>query len=39
MSLDLGLKRGGYYADAALTVGVGRIAPEAERLLEVARGP
>lgn len=38
VSLDLGLKRGGYYADAALTVGVGRIAPEAERLLEVTRG-
>lgn len=38
VSLDLGLKRGGYYADAAVTVGVGRIAPEAERLLSVAWG-
>ncbi|MFH1610042.1 MAG: type I methionyl aminopeptidase [Candidatus Bipolaricaulota bacterium] len=38
VSLDLGLRRGGYYADAAITVGVGRIAPEAERLLEVTWG-
>lgn len=38
VSLDLGLERDGYYADAALTVGVGRIAPEAERLLDVTRG-
>lgn len=38
VSLDLGLKRGGYYADAAVTVGVGRISPEAERLLSVAWG-
>ncbi len=38
VSLDLGLKREGYCADAALTVGVGRISPEAERLLEVTRG-
>lgn len=37
VSLDLGLKRAGYYADAAVTVGVGQIAPEAERLLEVTR--
>lgn len=38
VSLDLGLRRGGYYADAAVTVGVGQIAPEAERLLDVTRG-
>ncbi len=38
VSLDLGLERDGYYADAALTVGVGRITPEAERLLDVTRG-
>ncbi|QAA76455.1 MAG: Methionine aminopeptidase [Candidatus Bipolaricaulis sibiricus] len=38
VSLDLGLRRAGYYADAALTVGVGRISPEAERLLAVTRG-
>ena len=38
VSLDLGLKRGGYYADAAVTVGVGRVTSEAERLLAVTRG-
>jgi len=38
VSLDLGLARGGYVADAALTVGVGEITPEAERLLSVTRG-
>lgn len=38
VSLDLGLRRGGYVADAAVTVGAGRIAPEAERLLAVTRG-
>lgn len=38
VSLDLGLKRAGYYADAAATVGAGEIAPEAERLLSVTRG-
>jgi len=38
VSLDLGLLREGYYADAAVTVGVGAISPEAERLLEVTRG-
>jgi len=37
VSLDLGLRRAGYYADAAVTVGVGPIAPEAERLLAVTR--
>jgi len=38
VSLDLGLRREGYYADAAVTVGAGRLAPEAERLLSVTRG-
>ncbi|MBC7093053.1 type I methionyl aminopeptidase [Candidatus Bipolaricaulota bacterium] len=38
ISLDLGLRRAGYYADAAVTVGVGRISPDAERLVDVARG-
>ncbi len=33
LSLDLGLRRAGYYADAAVTVGVGRIAAEAEALV------
>ncbi len=37
VSLDLGLKRAGYFADAALTVGVGPISPEAARLLAVTR--
>jgi methionyl aminopeptidase len=38
IALDLGLRRKGYYADAAVTVGVGTLAPEAERLLAVTRG-
>lgn len=33
ISLDLGLRRAGYYADAAVTVGVGRISAEAEALV------
>lgn len=33
LSLDLGLRRAGYYADAAVTVGVGRIGAEAEALV------
>lgn len=35
LSLDLGLQRKGYFADAAITVGVGEVSPEAERLLAV----
>lgn len=38
LSLDLGLRRGRHYADAAVTVGIGRISPRAQRLLEVAQG-
>jgi len=38
LSLDLGLVRRGYYADAAVTVGVGEVSPEAARLMEVAQG-
>ncbi len=38
VSLDLGLLRAGYYADAAVTVGVGEISPEARRLMEVTWG-
>jgi len=38
LSLDLGLMRQGYYADAAVTVGVGEVTPEAARLMDVARG-
>lgn len=34
VSLDLGLKRAGYYADAAITLVVGRPRPEAAKLVE-----
>jgi len=37
VSLDLGAVVKGFYADAALTVAVGKVSPEAERLMEVAR--
>lgn len=37
LSLDLGAIVEGYYGDAALTVPVGEISPEAERLLRVTR--
>ncbi len=36
VSLDLGLRRAGYYADAAVTVTVGRPRPEALKLVEAA---
>lgn len=36
LSLDLGLQRAGYYADAAVTVGVGRIGAEAQALVRAA---
>jgi methionyl aminopeptidase len=35
VGLDFGVCYRGYYGDAALTVPVGKVAPEAERLLEV----
>ncbi|MBI2033537.1 MAG: type I methionyl aminopeptidase [Candidatus Liptonbacteria bacterium] len=35
VKLDLGLKYWGYYVDAALTVGLGKISDEARRLLQV----
>ncbi len=35
LSLDLGAEYQGYFGDAALTVPVGRVLPEAERLLRV----
>jgi methionyl aminopeptidase len=38
VSLDCGCSWRGYHADAALTVPVGAVTPEAERLIEVARG-
>jgi methionyl aminopeptidase len=37
LSLDFGVELGGYYADAALTVPVGAIRPELEKLLDVTR--
>jgi methionyl aminopeptidase len=37
LSLDMGAIVDGYYGDAAVTVPVGPIAPQAERLLAVAR--
>lgn len=36
LSLDLGLRRGGYYADAAVTVVVGEPRPEALKLVEAS---
>ena len=35
VSLDMGVVVDGFYGDSAITVGVGRIAPEADRLLRV----
>jgi methionyl aminopeptidase len=37
LSLDLGFVRKGYYADAAITLGIGEISPEAARMMEVGR--
>jgi methionyl aminopeptidase len=37
LSLDFGVELDGYYADAALTVPVGAIRPELEKLLDVTR--
>ncbi len=37
ISLDVGVIYEGYQGDAAITVGVGRISPEAERLLQVTQ--
>lgn len=38
VGLDFGVQMEGYYADAAITVGVGRVSAEAQRLMEVTRG-
>jgi len=38
VSLDFGAVFNGFQGDAALTVGVGSISPEAERLMETTRG-
>ncbi len=37
VSIDLGCTYKGFVADAAVTVGVGRISPQAQRLIEVTR--
>lgn len=37
VGLDCGIELGGYFSDAAITLPVGRIPPEAERLLSVTR--
>lgn len=37
ISIDLGVRLDGYYGDSAVTVPVGRIDPEVERLLDVTR--
>ncbi|HEO63986.1 MAG TPA: M24 family metallopeptidase, partial [Candidatus Omnitrophica bacterium] len=34
ISIDVGVKRDGFYSDAAITVGVGRIGPLAEKLIK-----
>jgi methionyl aminopeptidase len=37
LSLDAGLIHKGFWADAGLTVGIGKISPEARRLMDVTR--
>ena len=37
ISIDCGLSRKGFYADKAITYPVGRVSPEARRLIDVAR--
>jgi len=37
LSLDAGLIHRGFWADAGLSVGIGRISPEAQRLMDVTR--
>jgi len=37
LSLDAGLIHRGFWADAGLTVGIGKVSPEAQRLLDVTR--
>ncbi len=37
VSIDLGCTHKGFVADAAVTVGVGKISPEAQRLIDVTR--
>ena len=37
VSIDTGVQLNGYYGDSAVTVGIGQISPEAQRLMEVTR--
>lgn len=37
VSIDMGVKLAGYFGDSAVTVPVGKVTPEAERLLRVTR--
>lgn len=37
VSLDLGVNLGGYFSDAAVTLPVGKVTPEREKLIRVAR--
>jgi methionyl aminopeptidase len=37
VSIDTGVQLNGYYGDSAITVGVGEITPEAQRLMDVTR--
>src|SRR5260370_8860500 len=37
VSIDFGMEVDGYYADSAVTVPVGRVRPEVQKLLEVTR--
>jgi len=37
ISLDMGIKYQGYFSDAAVTLPIGKISPQAKRLIEVAR--
>lgn len=37
VSLDMGVEHKGYYTDAAITVGVGKILPEAQKLIDVTK--
>jgi methionyl aminopeptidase len=37
ISIDLGVNYKGYFSDAAITVGIGKLSPELNKLLEVSR--
>ncbi|MFH0732065.1 MAG: type I methionyl aminopeptidase [Candidatus Omnitrophota bacterium] len=37
ISIDIGVEKDGFYADAAITVGVGKISPDAEKLINTTK--